>query len=162
MGSLVWPAIASLATLIVVTADHGEEFFEHGKWDHHQLYREVLHIPLIIRDPRSPNGARRSELVDLVDVMPTTLAALEIPVPATSVGRTLDLGSPDGAAPKRMLIAEEDAGGLPHAFLERAHAATDEHLSAARSHRKRYQLGPLFKRDHKLSREERDQLRMLG
>jgi hypothetical protein len=49
-----------------------------------------------------------------------------------------------------------------HAFLERAHAATDEHLSAARSHRKRYQLGPLFKRDHKLSREERDQLRMLG
>jgi len=98
-------------TLIIVTADHGEEFFEHGKGDHQQLYDEVLHIPLMVRDPRIRTGARRADLVDLVDLMPTALTVLGIPVPATSLGRAIDLGSPHDPAEERLLIAENDAGG---------------------------------------------------
>jgi hypothetical protein len=39
-------------TLVVVTADHGEEFWEHGRFFHGQsLYDELLHVPLIVRLP---------------------------------------------------------------------------------------------------------------
>lgn len=62
-------------TLLIVTADHGEEFHEHGAWTHrHDLYRETLRVPLIVRWPgHVPAGKRVSELVSLVDLAPTVL-----------------------------------------------------------------------------------------
>ncbi|MBN2716870.1 MAG: sulfatase, partial [Deltaproteobacteria bacterium] len=45
-------------TVLIVTADHGEEFFEHGSVGHgHSLYEELLHVPLIIRLPGAAQGA---------------------------------------------------------------------------------------------------------
>ena len=39
-------------SLIVFTSDHGEEFWEHGGFEHgHTLYNEVLRVPLIIKPP---------------------------------------------------------------------------------------------------------------
>ena len=46
-------------TVIVITSDHGEEFFDHDGLGHGlTLYQEVLHVPLIVIDPRRPKGRR--------------------------------------------------------------------------------------------------------
>ena len=60
-------------TLLVVTADHGEEFWEHGDIGHgHSLFGEVLNIPLIVRFPDGRWGGRRvGAPVSLLDVLPT-------------------------------------------------------------------------------------------
>ncbi len=64
-------------TLIVVIADHGESLGEHGEWTHAlRLYQSVLHVPLIVRAPGRPVGARVAALVRTVDVMPTLLDML--------------------------------------------------------------------------------------
>jgi arylsulfatase A-like enzyme len=62
--------------LVVVTADHGEEFFEHGGKGHQKtLFDEVVRIPLIVRWPgHLPAGRVVKEQVRLVDLMPTVLA----------------------------------------------------------------------------------------
>jgi hypothetical protein len=67
-------------TLIVVTADHGEELHEHGGWEHGEtLYGEVLDVPLLLRLPGGPRGVRVSEPVQQIDLLPTLLDALAIP-----------------------------------------------------------------------------------
>jgi arylsulfatase A-like enzyme len=94
-------------TLIVITADHGEEFGEHGKFTHEQVYQELLQIPLIIRLPGGPHGVRRDDLIDLVDLMPTLLGALGVPVPSSAQGRAIDLMSQGtGELPDRLLVGE--------------------------------------------------------
>jgi arylsulfatase A-like enzyme len=64
-------------TLVVLTADHGEELFDHGGWKHGQtLYEEQIHVPLILRwDRRLPAGRRLSGTVRLLDLMPTLVGA---------------------------------------------------------------------------------------
>ncbi len=68
----------SKRTLIVVTSDHGEEFFEHGRKGHRRtLHDEVLTVPLLVRLPeRIPAGLRVEELVRHIDLTPTILSLL--------------------------------------------------------------------------------------
>ena len=67
-------------TIVVLTSDHGEEFYEHGNWRHgNQLYDEVVRVPLLIRDPKGERGAVRHDPAMLVDLLPTTLALLGVP-----------------------------------------------------------------------------------
>jgi choline-sulfatase len=89
-------------TMVVVTADHGEEFWDHGSVGHgHSVYDELLHVPLIVRVPGvTGNGARVPDAVGLVDVMPTVLDALGEKIPEQLVGRSFlpELrGEPDHA-----------------------------------------------------------------
>lgn len=60
-------------TLIVITADHGEGFAEHGHFDHgHTLYQELLHVPLIVFFPGGKHAGKTvSDRVDLLDLAPT-------------------------------------------------------------------------------------------
>jgi len=62
-------------TLIVLTADHGEEFLEHGWLGHTQnLYEAVVRVPLIIREPSLPHGPRVvAKPVSLVSLVATIL-----------------------------------------------------------------------------------------
>ncbi len=62
-------------TLLVITADHGEELDEHELWyDHHGLYQTNCHIPLIMHCPAVvPKGQRLDGLVSLKDIAPTVL-----------------------------------------------------------------------------------------
>jgi arylsulfatase A-like enzyme len=64
-------------TLVLVTADHGEEFLDHGHVAHHEytgLAEELIRIPLVIKPPDGqPRGARIDELVRMVDFAPTIL-----------------------------------------------------------------------------------------
>lgn len=76
-------------TLLIVTADHGEEIFEHGSSLHRQPYEETARVPLVMRGPGIPVGLRIPDLVELVDLMPTILGLLSLPVPAHVQGRDL-------------------------------------------------------------------------
>jgi len=62
------------ATAVAVTADHGEEFFEHGHKGHrNNLYQESLRVPLIVKLPDRRPPSRRADPVSLVDLFPTIL-----------------------------------------------------------------------------------------
>jgi arylsulfatase A-like enzyme len=60
-------------SVILLTADHGEEFFEHGRPVHTQYFDECVKIPFILRLPGG-RGGTSNEMVSLVDVMPTLLS----------------------------------------------------------------------------------------
>ncbi|NOT00172.1 MAG: sulfatase [Phycisphaerales bacterium] len=63
-------------TAVVITADHGEELFDHGGIGHgHSLHVETTHVPLIVSNPIEPACGRRAEPVSLVD-LPHTLLRL--------------------------------------------------------------------------------------
>lgn len=69
-------------TLIVLTADHGESLGENGYWGHgDRLYQGIVHIPLIVSFPGViPQGVVLREDAGLLDVMPTILDYVGIPV----------------------------------------------------------------------------------
>jgi arylsulfatase A-like enzyme len=69
-------------TIVAITADHGEEFLEHGQAAHYKtLYDEVLRVPLIVRYPGHVMRGRRVQgQVRLMDVAPTLLALAGLPV----------------------------------------------------------------------------------
>lgn len=75
--------------VVVYSADHGDEFLDHGHWGHgRQLYQELLHVPFAIRAPGC-RPRRIPELVSLVDLAPTVLESFGIPVPPSFEGRSL-------------------------------------------------------------------------
>lgn len=63
-------------TVIVLTADHGEEFFEHGNKGHRQtLFDETILVPLVIRyPPKVRRGVVVSDQVSILDIAPTILS----------------------------------------------------------------------------------------
>jgi arylsulfatase A-like enzyme len=79
-------------TLIIVTSDHGEEFFERGKKGHkNNLFRESVHVPLIVKYPRGGPRGRSSRLVSLVDILPTILDVTGARSSVPHQGRSLRL-----------------------------------------------------------------------
>ena len=78
------------ACLIAVMADHGEAFGEHGETHHGIfLYNETIHVPLLFKLPRQHTATRVEARVGLVDVAPSILRALHLPVPDAMQGQSL-------------------------------------------------------------------------
>jgi glucan phosphoethanolaminetransferase (alkaline phosphatase superfamily) len=104
-------------TLVVITADHGESLGEHGLYTHANSVREeVLNIPLLL----IPYGyavaadAPVRRFPSQVDIAPTVLDELGVPLPATWIGRDLNSGA-----------------GLPFTFFEEhAFAGLIDHRDA--------------------------------
>ncbi len=67
-------------TMIIITSDHGEEFFDHHGWFHcHSLYNELIRVPLIIKFPNAKyKGNNVENNVGIIDIMPTVLKAVGI------------------------------------------------------------------------------------
>jgi arylsulfatase A-like enzyme len=84
--------------LIVVLSDHGEEFWEHGAYGHgHSLYDELLHVPLLVKLPRSGERGVIDRPVTTASVMPTVLALSGLRLPESyPAASALPLGT--GAA----------------------------------------------------------------
>ena len=104
-------------TLIVIVSDHGEEFLEHGTWEHGKnLYAETLDVPLIMRFPDQGHGLRVEKVVEHIDIMPTILDWLGLPIPEFVEGRSvIDLldepkGDPDD---RRLSFSYLELDGLP-------------------------------------------------
>jgi choline-sulfatase len=82
--------------IVVLLSDHGEGLGDHGEADHGiLLYREVLHVPLLIK---LPGGARRgsteTNVVGLVDILPTLCALVGAAAPPGIAGRALISAAP--------------------------------------------------------------------
>jgi arylsulfatase A-like enzyme len=85
-------------TVIVVVSDHGEEFFDHGRWGHWEdnLYDEIIKVPLIIRPPGHVGSQVVERQVTTLDVMPTILDLCGCPLPPGVEGNSLrPLWEPD-------------------------------------------------------------------
>lgn len=92
-------------TAVIFLSDHGEEFRDHGKYQHDQVYEELLHVPLIVRLPpeleREGFRGRVDDVVELIDVAPTVAELLGVAsAEASWSGRSLvSLLSSAGADP---------------------------------------------------------------
>jgi len=77
-------------TIVVLTADHGEELYEHNGFGHgFTLLDEVTHVPLFIRMPRDLTPSSERTLVSLVDIMPTLCEVAGISISEPIEGRSL-------------------------------------------------------------------------
>ena len=76
-------------TTLIITSDHGEEFLEHGKMAHTQVYPESLFVPLLVVHPRQESGRTISEIVETVDLAPTLFELAGLPLTQTISGRSL-------------------------------------------------------------------------
>jgi arylsulfatase A-like enzyme len=101
---------------IIVTADHGEAFGEHGVYLHsHHFYDEIIRVPLIIRRPTmSVRGSYNHYLFESIDLAPSILSLFEQPVPADWTGEDIFglLKDPTGIDPGRAIISEFNNFGI--------------------------------------------------
>jgi choline-sulfatase len=90
---LSWLRVRGLyqGSLIAVMADHGEALGDHGEDTHGMfLYDSTIHVPLLFKLPGERSGGRRIEArAELVDVLPTILQGVGIPVPQEVQGQSL-------------------------------------------------------------------------
>jgi arylsulfatase A-like enzyme len=102
-------------TAVVFTADHGEEFFDHGQWGHGQsCYEELAHVPMIIRFPHQPpTGVRRGDDVDMLDLSTTVARWGGAEPPVFWVGR--DLGKP--LTPRPICISQRQPSTIASAVI---------------------------------------------
>ncbi|MAE71436.1 MAG: hypothetical protein CME06_13335 [Gemmatimonadetes bacterium] len=160
-------------TVLIVLGNHGEGLFDHGsvlKRRHGDLWEEGIHVPLIVRLPEQhmPAGAggdAATRTIDtqaqLIDLMPTLLELLDIPIPESCQGRSL-FPLLDGSAPadyNQYAYSIGSAGGNKFSWrscvrsrewkLLRFHASQD---TAARVHLYRLEDDPGEQND--LSAEE--------
>jgi len=103
-------------TVIVLTSDHGTEFFEHG-WKGHRttLYDEVIRVPLVVRYPKAvPAGLRIAAQTRSVDIAPTLveLCGLE-PLRDTSGSSLVELftDATAGSGAGKQAVSELDSVG---------------------------------------------------
>jgi arylsulfatase A-like enzyme len=87
-------------TIIVLTADHGEEFLEHGYVGHGRtLYGETVNVPLVMSGPGVPAGRVDSTAAAQMDVLPTVLGLLEVKPPEHAEGIDLLRSGGERAVP---------------------------------------------------------------
>ncbi|NUM53860.1 MAG: sulfatase [Candidatus Hydrogenedentes bacterium] len=83
--------------LIIVTADHGEQFGEHNQFVHEHVYEGAARVPLLIKFPNGEYGGKRiREMVQLVDLMPTILDVAGVAAPASDGQSLLPLIKGEG------------------------------------------------------------------
>lgn len=89
--------------LIIITADHGEELYDHKGYAHgHALWDEVIHVPFIVKFPRGKKPAALAKEIDAVtqsiDVLPSLLSFHGHTVPEGLPGTDIFLGQPRGSS----------------------------------------------------------------
>ena len=76
-------------TVVILTTDHGEFMGSFGREGKQMLYEEAAHIPLIVWGAGVPNGERRRQLAEQLDLIPTMLDLAGVEVPYIYEGRSL-------------------------------------------------------------------------
>ncbi len=102
------------STLVVLTADHGEEFADHGGFEHgHTLFDELVRVPLILRMPGTLAPGVVDTRVAHVDVAPTICALTNVPPAPAFVGRDLQSVITDPDAIEIPIVLEGNFWGPP-------------------------------------------------
>ncbi|MFC2171123.1 sulfatase [Acidobacteriota bacterium] len=115
--SVIFDALTRLKlwdnTLVIVTADHGESMWEHDYYFNHgdTVYEPTAHVPLIFYNPKLPLGLKVSSPVSLVDLVPTVLDLLQLPIPQQVQGESF----------AQMLLQKEQAAYRPYHFIMGSH-----------------------------------------
>jgi arylsulfatase A-like enzyme len=106
-------------TVVLMTADHGEEFLDHGGYEHgHTLYRELIHVPLILRYPGHVKPGVCAATVAHVDLAPTLCELADIAPPEQFLGRSLlasaaEASQADPRSTPRCILAHGNMWGEP-------------------------------------------------
>jgi arylsulfatase A-like enzyme len=104
-------------TLVILTADHGEAFGEHGLGGHQNvIYDEVLRVPLLLRYPGMKHTGRTMAEVEVLDLFPTILELAGLPIPPGTRGESL-VPIAEGRADRRT---------KPYAFATRYYFLTSQ------------------------------------
>lgn len=90
------------STVLIVTSDHGEAFLEHRQFLHAELYRPLLHVPLIVRLPGRRQGGVIHRLTTLTDIVPTVLELVGTPLPENFSGQPLPREDLTDSAPRTL------------------------------------------------------------
>lgn len=107
-------------TIVVVTSDHGEAFFERGRAQHagSSLHAELVRIPWIMRLPGGAGGGTRvSTPVGMVDIMPTLLDLAGVGVPGGLRGRSVARVVSGRELEPAALLAESSGAGADKALV---------------------------------------------
>ena len=98
---------------VILTADHGEAFGEHGTYYHgHTLHEENIAVPLLVRVPGFYPGVVSGGVVSLVDLGPSVLRLARLPLAKTMRGREwISAMRSQRADPERWVYLESRFGG---------------------------------------------------
>lgn len=110
---------AASRAVVTVLSDHGEEFNDHGSFEHgHTQYDELLHVPLLIRAPGAASRAARiTAPVALKDVGPTLCELIDVPTPPAFSGRSLVPAFTGGTLPSLPILSQGNMWGPEQAAL---------------------------------------------
>lgn len=103
-------------TTVVLTADHGEEFLEHGRFQHgHSLYQELVHVPLIVAGPGIQKGVRQGDfVVSHADIAPSLVELAGLEADASAFSGMSWLGFVPGAPPRQL----DPSASTVHSVME--------------------------------------------
>jgi choline-sulfatase len=77
-------------TLVIVWSDHGDALFDHGDvWSHDLVNDHTIRVPLMMRIPGLPGGHRIESIVSAIDIAPTILDLVGLPIASSMEGRTI-------------------------------------------------------------------------
>jgi arylsulfatase A-like enzyme len=108
-------------TIVILTSDHGEEFYEHKQFGHGQsTFSELSHIPLFIAGPGISSGVS-SVPVELVDLYPTIATWAGAPVPQSIHGRDLSALLAGGDDRQRNSLVQNIKVGELHSLIVGRH-----------------------------------------
>lgn len=107
-------------TIVIVSADHGEELWDHGLFFHGQsLYDELLHVPLVVHLPGDQHAGRVVETpVRSIDIGPSVLDWMGLPGTGDLDGRSLDLAI-EGKGSAAPLVATATQAQFPTRYAIR-------------------------------------------
>lgn len=123
------------SSLILVTSDHGESFYEHGYLGHLQFFRETSHVPLFMRLPRGAEGGRKiGTPCGLVDLMPTLLELMGLDGPEGMQGRSLACAIQGEAMPDLPVFGDRIGPDPAYSILLDGHKLIKDPLSRPEIH----------------------------
>jgi arylsulfatase A-like enzyme len=102
--------------LVIFIADHGEEFLDHGRWLHgRSVFDELIRVPLVVKFPGSRDAGRRvRQQVQGVDIVPTVLQEMGIPLPSGLMGLPLQQTIAGKVGPRTALSEISHRGFVAH------------------------------------------------
>jgi choline-sulfatase len=121
-------------TLVAVTADHGEELWDHGTFEHgHSLLGELTRVPLILGGGAAPRVGRNDTVVGHVDLSAALLALAGAEPVAGSPGEDLLALARAGHTPGRVAVSENTLYGPPRVSIVGDHHRLDVNQSTMRA-----------------------------
>jgi arylsulfatase A-like enzyme len=105
-------------TLVIYTTDHGDHAFDHGLIQKHALYEGPTHVPLVFSHPDLPQGSSREYITNLVDVFPTMLDFVGLPIPESVEGESrMPVISGEADAFEGLAISDFYSLGVPERMI---------------------------------------------